>query len=357
MTTHLQPEPASGGFAYASVRSDIANQMRTAAHCIQQLHRAAAVDIGRELIAIKERIEHGNFVEWIEHECQMPIRTAQRAMKAAEMVERNDKLSYLLADGLLTLSSRAAKPIAEKIIGRIDACEKPSASEIKEQIAGAKWAVRRESHITKPIPAQRPGREQEQALNEQREWGGEAAVNKYYAAAAAKMMVERLGNRLGQFLEYADKTDPAAIIGLLRSSTERDAALTRIRVREAVGTPEDEPPLPFMNIPAQDGGQRRTARRSERSTARRSERSTAPFYKPNVPGFCRIGCSTDRRPTAPNWKAVHELLYPKISSAIFGMQSGSSRMSKNGKHTPFGSPGASSTPGSRRSSRSSTSTW
>jgi hypothetical protein len=67
------------------------------------------------------------------------------------------------------------------------------------------------------------------------------------------MMVERLGNRLGQFLGYADKTDPAAIIDLLRSSTERDSGLTRIRVREAVGTAEDEPPLPFMNTPAQGG--------------------------------------------------------------------------------------------------------
>ena len=65
MTTHLQPEPASGGFDYASMRSDIANQMRTAAHRIHQLHRAAVVDdIGRELIAIKDRIEHGHFVEW-----------------------------------------------------------------------------------------------------------------------------------------------------------------------------------------------------------------------------------------------------------------------------------------------------
>jgi len=65
--------------------------------------------------------------------------------------------------------------------------------------------------------------------------------------------LERLGNRLGQFLEYADKTDPAAIIGLLRSSTEQDAALTRIRHREAADTPQDEPPLPFMNTPAQGG--------------------------------------------------------------------------------------------------------
>jgi hypothetical protein len=66
------------------------------------------------------------------------------------------------------------------------------------------------------------------------------------------MMMESLGNRLGQFLGYADKTDPAAIIDLLRSSTEQDAALTRVRVREAAGTPEDEPPLPFMN--ARPGG-------------------------------------------------------------------------------------------------------
>jgi len=113
MTTHLQPEPASGGFDYASVPGDIANQMRTAADRVQQLRRAAVVDIGRELIAIKNRIEHGHFIEWVEHECQIPIRTAQRAMQAAEMVERNEKLSYLPADGLLTLASRAAKPISD----------------------------------------------------------------------------------------------------------------------------------------------------------------------------------------------------------------------------------------------------
>ena len=146
MRTHLHPDLASGGFDYAAVRSDIANQMRTAGHRIHHLRYAPAVDIGRELIAIKDRIEHGHFIEWVEHECQMSIRTAQRAMQAAEMVERNDKLSYLPADGLLALSPRAAKPIAEKIIGGIDAGEKPSASEIKEQIEDAKWVVKREPH-------------------------------------------------------------------------------------------------------------------------------------------------------------------------------------------------------------------
>jgi hypothetical protein len=173
-------------------------------------------------------------------------------MQAAEMVERNDKLSHLPADGLMALSSRAAKPIAEKISGRIDAGEKPSASEIKEEIGDAKWAVKRASQ-TKPLSVERREREQERAVNEQREWGGAAAVEKYNATAAAKMMIESLGNRLGQFLEYADKTDPAAIIDLLRSSTEQDAALTRIRAREAAGTPEDEPPLPFMNAPVRGG--------------------------------------------------------------------------------------------------------
>src|SRR4051812_20580645 len=100
MTTHLQPDLASGGFDYAPVRSDIANQMRPAAHRIQQLRPTAVVDIGPELIAIEDPIEHGQFIQWVESECRMSIRTAQRAMQAAEMVERNDKLSYLPADGL-----------------------------------------------------------------------------------------------------------------------------------------------------------------------------------------------------------------------------------------------------------------
>jgi hypothetical protein len=59
--------------------------MRLAADRIHKLQRAAVIEVGRELIAIKHRVEHGQFVEWIERECRMSIRTAQRAMQAAEM--------------------------------------------------------------------------------------------------------------------------------------------------------------------------------------------------------------------------------------------------------------------------------
>jgi hypothetical protein len=38
---------------------------------------------------------------------------------------------------------RVGKPTVGEIIGRIEAGEKPSVSQIKEQIAGAKWAVKR----------------------------------------------------------------------------------------------------------------------------------------------------------------------------------------------------------------------
>ena len=113
--------------------------------------------------------------------------------------------------------------------------------------------MKREPRKTQPLPEERREREQQRTANEQREWGGAAAVEKHYATAAAKLLAERLGNRLGQFLGYADKTDPAAIIDLLRSSTEQGARLARVRIRETAGTAEDEPPLPFMNVPAQDG--------------------------------------------------------------------------------------------------------
>lgn len=128
------------GFDYSEVTANVAAEMREAADRVRGLIRASVVEVGRELLAVKQQLEHGQFVTWVERECRLPIRAAQRAMRAAEMVGKNDKLSYLPPDGLLALASpsTAAEPIVTEIIGRIEAGDRPSAAEIKRRIAAAR---------------------------------------------------------------------------------------------------------------------------------------------------------------------------------------------------------------------------
>src|SRR4051794_21569640 len=76
--------PTQTGFDYAILDPVIADEARAAADRIRTLTRAAVQDVGRELLAIKKQVKRGQFKTWVEHECGINIRTAQRAMNAAQ---------------------------------------------------------------------------------------------------------------------------------------------------------------------------------------------------------------------------------------------------------------------------------
>jgi hypothetical protein len=122
------------GFNYGQIENTIlADQMRAAAGRVREHVRASVIEVGRELIAIKAQTKHGDFVAWVEAECGLLIRTAQRAMKAAEFVDRTKsvKLSFLPADGLLALASIPSQKIVDRIVQRIDRGEAITVREIK----------------------------------------------------------------------------------------------------------------------------------------------------------------------------------------------------------------------------------
>jgi hypothetical protein len=108
------------------------------------LGAASVLDVGRGLIGAKRRVEHGCFTDWVRTACQMNIRTAERAMQAAELVEKNDKLSYLPPDGVLALCARSApRHVINEAVGEIAAGEMASAARIKRRISEAKEAERK----------------------------------------------------------------------------------------------------------------------------------------------------------------------------------------------------------------------
>jgi hypothetical protein len=122
------------GFNYGQIENTIlADHMRAAAGRVREHVRASVIEVGRELLAIKAQTRHGDFVAWVEAECRLLIRTAQRAMKAAEFVDRTKsvKLSFLPADGLLALASIPSQDVVDGIVQRIDRGEAITVREIK----------------------------------------------------------------------------------------------------------------------------------------------------------------------------------------------------------------------------------
>jgi hypothetical protein len=128
-------------------------------------------------------------------------------------------LPHKPADGPLA-SSRAA-PLIDEIIERIAGGER-APTQIKQQIAGTEWAVKRDSAASRP---QRNSADTAPVQRLAREWGGEHEVRTYYGTAAAKIILDRLGpGQLAKLLAFADKVDPAEIINHLRASVAARAA-------------------------------------------------------------------------------------------------------------------------------------
>ena len=55
-------------FDYGLVEADVADQARQAAERIRGHEQAATVEIGRELVAMKDALGHGHFLPWLEAE-------------------------------------------------------------------------------------------------------------------------------------------------------------------------------------------------------------------------------------------------------------------------------------------------
>lgn len=119
-----------------------ATELQDAAQKIKALRRAAtehAVEIGRELLRVKERMPHGAFVKWVEKACEFKIRTAQDLMKLARVADSdpNAKLIALMVPSTLRvyLSKTTPPAVRTTILKRLQNGEQVSRSELHSQIS------------------------------------------------------------------------------------------------------------------------------------------------------------------------------------------------------------------------------
>jgi hypothetical protein len=110
-------------------------KLQEAAQRIKLLRRAAtehAVEIGRELLSIKESLPRGAFVKWVEKACEFKIRTAQDLMKLAREADSNTKLVALMVPSTLRvyLSKTTPPVVRTSILKRLENGEYVSRNEL-----------------------------------------------------------------------------------------------------------------------------------------------------------------------------------------------------------------------------------
>jgi len=124
-----------------------AAELKDAAKKIRDLRQAAtehAIEIGRELLRVKEKLPHGIFVKWVEKACDFKIRTAQDLMKLAREADTDAhaKLAALMVPSTLRvfLSKKTSPTVREAILKRLENGERVSRNDLYSQASSERRA-------------------------------------------------------------------------------------------------------------------------------------------------------------------------------------------------------------------------
>jgi hypothetical protein len=134
--------PAGGDgiirFDYSALEPDIANEARATAERIQSSLRKSILETGRDLCAIKDKLDHGKFGAWIKAEFSMTMRTATNYMNVVRLARKSETISLLPPVALYALASPSASPAAvNEILAAVESGSPMTAPAIKAKLADA----------------------------------------------------------------------------------------------------------------------------------------------------------------------------------------------------------------------------
>jgi hypothetical protein len=207
----------------------LAEELETAAERVRKRLKNMSteiIEIGRELREVKQRLEHGGFLKWVDKACQLSPRTAQLMMNAAEWVEgRHEIVTHLEPTAIYLLAAPSTpETVRNAVLSQIEQGQKLPSSAVKEMIRAAKAAKltpreknsqRRDSgqqHDAQPEYRQ-PHSQQDEQPQPQSEKPIEAE-----RAAATDELMKMLGawSRFSDFIALLGKADVSKVVQFLR---------------------------------------------------------------------------------------------------------------------------------------------
>lgn len=115
----------------------------------------SVINIGKELIAAKDEIPHGDWAKWLEKNFKWNIRTAQRFIAIAERFGNTTTLSHLNAS---TLQAMLALPVGteQEFIDEQAAADNPVENQSARQVQAAVKQFKAQKKISAPVIVGKP---------------------------------------------------------------------------------------------------------------------------------------------------------------------------------------------------------
>lgn len=106
----VSQEMPESGFDYSEFGKEFAVQAEQTAERIRERLRVSMIECGNDLLAIKEKLKHGKFGDWLACHFTFSERTAQNMMNAARAFGSVPKLVDMLPDNLIYKLSANGTP-------------------------------------------------------------------------------------------------------------------------------------------------------------------------------------------------------------------------------------------------------
>jgi hypothetical protein len=210
------------------VLSALAEELESAARRIRKRLKnmsTSVIEIGRELRAAKQHLEHGHFLDWVTNACELSLRSAQLMMRAAEWAEGKYEIVAHLAPTTIYLLAAPSTPdtVRHEVLSRLEEGETPATQLVKEMIRAAKANKRtpREKDSQRECTGQQYGgrpthpppksRQREQQQLQERPIAAEQA-------AATDELIKMLAawSRFSDFITLLGKADVLRFVQALR---------------------------------------------------------------------------------------------------------------------------------------------
>lgn len=135
--------PAKAGkFSYNSIPGPDRSELKGIADRVRLYYsdmKTSAVEIGKELIKARKKLDHGQFGKWIEDEFHWSSRTAYNYMDAAKAVALDSRLAALPDVSLYLIGAdKTPTLVKKKVIAAVEKGNYPSKLEISDWIKSEK---------------------------------------------------------------------------------------------------------------------------------------------------------------------------------------------------------------------------